>query len=86
MAGRLANEGWLMPDTGCLLLSAMCLMAGGAFFLYPDPLLRISMALNRTMAVLDQKLVRFRYLVGLLLFISSYLLFKLALLVPGIRG
>ena len=74
-----------MPDTGFLLLSGICLLAGVGFVLFPDPLLRLSTALNRTLTVLDQKLVRFRYMVGVVLFGVSYMLFNLALQVPGLR-
>ena len=74
-----------MPDTGFLLLSGIRLLAGVGFVLFPDPLLRLSTALNRTLTVLDQKLVRFRYMVGVVLFGVSYMLFNLALQVPGLR-
>ncbi|OGX38742.1 MAG: hypothetical protein A3C53_02670 [Omnitrophica WOR_2 bacterium RIFCSPHIGHO2_02_FULL_68_15] len=79
-----------MPDTGLLLLSLVCLVAGIAFVLFPHPLLAISQSLNRTLnrtlVTLDERLIRHRYLSGLLLFVVSYLCFRLALLVPALRG
>ena len=75
-----------MPDSGLLLLSLVCLVAGVAFVLFPHPLLAISQALNRTLVSLDDKLIRRRYLCGALLFVVSYLCFRLALLVPSLRG
>ena len=75
-----------MPDTGVLFLSLLCVTAGVAFVLFPNPLLKVSEALNKTLTVLDQRLMRHRYLVALLLFVVSYLLFSIALLVPEIRG
>ena len=75
-----------MPDLGLSLLSLICLIVGVAFVLFPHPLLAISQALNRTLVSLDDKLIRYRYLSGVLLFAVSYLCFRLALLVPGFRG
>jgi hypothetical protein len=47
----------------------------------------MSMVLNRTIdALFDQRLMRYRHLIGLLLFVASYLLFRIALLLPGLRG
>ncbi len=65
-----------------LLLSGVCLITAVLFVLFPNPLLRISSGLNRTLIVLDQKLMQHRYLVAVLLFIVSYLLFRLALMIP----
>ena len=75
-----------MPDSGLLVLSLVCLAAGAGFVLFPHPLLTISQALNRTLVSLDERLIRHRYLCGLLLFAVSYLCFRMALLVPGLRG
>jgi hypothetical protein len=75
-----------MPDSGLLFLSLLCLMAGVGFVLFPHPLLTISQALNRTLVSLDERLIRHRYLCGALLFAVSYLCFRLALLVPGLKG
>ena len=54
--------------------------------MFPHPLLGISQSLNRTLVSLDERLIRYRYLCGVVLFVVSYLCFQLALLVPGIRG
>ena len=75
-----------MPDTGVLFLSLLCVVSGVAFVLFPNPLLRVSEALNKTLTVLDRRLMRHRYLVALLLFAVSYLLFNIALLVPELRS
>ena len=75
-----------MPDTGFLFLSTLCLMAAVSFILFPNPLLKLSTALNRTLVMLDQRLMRHRYLMGALLFVVSYLLFNLALRIPELRG
>ena len=75
-----------MPDSGLLVLSLVCLAAGVGFVLFPHPLLTVSQALNRTLVRLDERLIRHRYLCGLLLFVVSYLCFRMALLVPSLRG
>ena len=75
-----------MPDSGLLFMSLLCLAAGAGFVLFPRPLLAISQALNRTLVSLDERLIRHRYLCGALLFVVSYLCFRLALLVPGLKG
>ena len=74
-----------MVDPLSLVLSVMCLIAAVGFVLFPDPLLKLSGALNRTLIVLDSKLMRHRYLVSLVLFGVSYMLFRIALLVPHIQ-
>jgi hypothetical protein len=74
-----------MPDSGLLGLSLVCLVVGAAFILFPHPLLSLSQALNRTFATLDTMLVKHRYISGMVLFVTSYLCFRLALLVPLLR-
>ena len=75
-----------MPDSGLLVLSLVCLGVGVGFVMFPHPLLTLSQALNRTLITLDERLIRHRYICGTLLFVVSYLCFRLALLVPGLRG
>ncbi|MBI2104715.1 MAG: hypothetical protein HYT90_03915 [Candidatus Omnitrophica bacterium] len=75
-----------MPDIGCLFLSLVCLIVGASFILFPHALLGASRALNRTLTVLDDRLIRHRYVMGLLLFAVSYALFRLSLLIPLSRG
>ena len=75
-----------MPDSGLLFMSLFCLAAGVGFIMFPHSLLAISQVLNRTLVVLDERLIRYRYVCGLLLFLVSYLCFRLALLVPALRG
>jgi hypothetical protein len=75
-----------MPDSGLLFLSLICLVGAVGFVLFPHPLLAISQALNRTLVSLDDKLIRYRYVCGALLFVVSYLCFQLALLIPNLQG
>ena len=74
-----------MPDSGFIFLSLASLVLGASLFLYPKVLLKLSGMMNRTMAVLDDQLIRHRYVIGLLAFIASYALFKLALMLPTLR-
>ena len=71
-----------MVDPLCLLLGVVCLITAVSFVLFPDPLSRLSASLNKTLVVLDHTLMRYRHVVALLLFGVSYLLFRLALLIP----
>ena len=75
-----------MPDSGLLVLSFVSLVLGVLLILYPSAIKQLSSALNRTLAVLDEPIVRYRYGVGLLAFIASYAFFKLALLLPTLKG
>lgn len=75
-----------MPDTGCLILSLFSVVLGVALFLFPHPLKQLSGTLNRTLVTLDESLMRYRYVIGGLLFLLSYGLFRVALLVPTLRG
>ena len=75
-----------MPDSGLLFLSLICVVAGVAFILFPHPLLNLSRALNRTLVTLDERLIHLRYLLGVLLFIASYLCFRLALFAAALRA
>ena len=75
-----------MPDTGCLLLSGLSVLAAVGFVLFPHPLAKLSAALNKTLTTLDGQLIRHRYLVAVVLFVVSYLFFRLALIVPDLRS
>ena len=75
-----------MPDTGFLLLSLIGLSAGSLLILFPRGVLRLSERLNRAIKVLDEPLMRYRYIVGLLAFAASYAFFRIALLLPDLRG
>ena len=74
-----------MSVSGLFVISLLCLVAGVGFILFPHPLLAISQAMNRTLVSLDERLIRHRYLCGVLLFVVSYLCFRLALLMPVMR-
>ncbi len=75
-----------MPDTGCLALSGASVVLGVMLFMFPHPLVKIGELLNRTLVVMDQALLRYRYLLGLGLFVLAYGLFHLSLLLPTVRG
>ncbi len=68
------------PNLGCLVLSLLCLGVGVWLVLFPHNLLETSRTLNRTLTVLDEYLIRYRYVIGLILVVVSYGLFRLALL------
>ena len=74
-----------MPDTGFLFLSLASLLVGVMLFLYPKGFSRFGKTLNRTLTVVDDRLMRRRYLVGLMAFIGSYAFFRLSLLLPALR-
>ena len=73
-----------MPDTGLLIASALCLILGVSCFLFPHPLLILSEVLNKTVAILDAKLIRHRYMFGCLLFLVCYLFFRGALVLSNL--
>lgn len=75
-----------MSQAGCLALSLLFLVAAVVFVLFPHGLLNLSRSLNRTMTVLDDRLIKHRYLLSLVLFAVSYLVFRLSLLIPVSRG
>ena len=74
-----------MPDSGFLSLSVLSLVVGVLLYLYPKAILDIGKHLNRTLTILDDQMVRQRYVVGLLAFIASYAFFKLALMLPALH-
>jgi len=75
-----------MPDSGFLFMSFVSLFVGVSLFLAPKALARASSALDRTLGVLDEQLIRNRYVFGLLAFAASYAFFKIALALPTLRG
>ena len=75
-----------MPDTGMIFLSLMCIVVGALLFLSPNALVKLNEVLNRAVNVIDTGLLRYRYLVGVLAFVASYAFFKLALLLPSVKG
>ena len=74
-----------MVDSGCLFLSLVCLVTAVLLILFPRSVISASRVLDKTLGVLDEHLVRHRYVFGLILFAVSYSLFRLALLLPGLR-
>ena len=75
-----------MPDTGCLFLSGLSVALGIMLFMFPAQIVKVGDLLNRTLIVLDQPLLRYRYLMGLGLFVLAYGLVRLSLLLPAMRG
>lgn len=71
-----------MPDSGCLFVSLLCLVAAVTLVLFPRSVMQISRSLDRTLGVLDEHLVKHRYVFSLILFAVSYSLFRLSLLIP----
>lgn len=74
-----------MPETGCILLSVLSLVLGAMFILFPERLGKLSAALNRTMAAVDERILRYRHLIGLVLFGLGYGLFKVSLMLSSLR-
>lgn len=75
-----------MLKVGLLLLSALCLVSGVGVMAVPKVISKVNMALNRVYNFLDEKLMRYRFLFGVALFVVGYLFFRLALLMPQLRG
>ena len=74
-----------MPDSGFLVLSLLSIIVGVMLFLMPKAIVKFSGLLNRTMAVVDEQLIRHRYVMGGLAFVASYAFFKIALMLPALR-
>ena len=75
-----------MPDTGFLFLSLASVLLGTLLVLFPQAVVKLSNVLNRTLAVVDDQLIRYRYLVAVLAFAASYAFFQIALALPSLRG
>ena len=75
-----------MPDTGFLFLSAVSVVVGTSLVLFPRAVLKLSGALNRTLAAVDEHFIRYRYFIALLAFAAGYAFFQIALLLPSLRG
>jgi len=71
-----------MSDSGMLFLSLTSIVVGGALFLSPKFLLALSSRLNISRGTVDQWVVRYRYIAGVLAFVAGYGFFRLALLLP----
>ena len=74
-----------MPDSGCLFLSLVCLVAAVMLVLFPRSMMQLSRSLDRTLTNLDEQLIKHRYVFSLILFAVSYSLFRLSLLIPALR-
>ena len=74
-----------MPDSTCLFMSLVCLIAAVMLVLFPRAVIEVSRTLDKTLTVMDEHLVRHRYVFSLILFAVSYSLFRLSLLIPGLH-
>ena len=74
-----------MPDSGFLVLSLLSIVVGVMLFLAPQAIVKFGGLLNRSLAVLDDQLIRHRYVMGGLAFVASYAFFKIALMLPALR-
>ncbi len=73
-----------MADSRLLLVSLLCVIIGGTLFLFPKGLAGLNQRLNTSLVLLDQWLIRYRYIIGVLAFVAGYGLFRLALLSPAL--
>ena len=74
-----------MPEPLMLSISGLCLLAGAMVILFPRAVVRLNGALDRHIVV-DPVLVRYRHVLGVLLFAVSYSVFRLALLLMPYRS
>ena len=75
-----------MPDTGFLFLSLASVLLGTLLVLFPQAVVKLGSFLNRTLAAMDEPLIRYRYVVALSAFAASYAFFQIALTLPAVRG
>ena len=75
-----------MVNPGLLVLSGFSLVAAAVLVLFPQQLSELNAIMNRTLTNLDGTLMRYRYIVAGLLFLSSYLFFRLSLILPALWG
>ena len=69
-----------MPDAVILFACGFCLIAGTGLILFPNGISKLNLVLNRPVVSLDPWLLRYRHVLGLLLFVVSYAIFYVALL------
>ena len=69
----------------CGAFSAMFFVFGILFFLGPQVIRHLSGVLDRTLNTIDQQLMRHRYVLGLVMFLLSYSMFRLALLLRSLK-
>ncbi len=75
-----------MPHEGLLFVSILCVVIAAAAVLFPKTLEQVSGRLNKTVTTIDKRLMKHRYTFAIVLFVVSYLIFRLALQVPLLRG
>ena len=72
-----------MPDARLLILSVVCLVAAAVLILFPKAIEQLNELVNRTVVLTDKNLMRYRHVLGVVLFITAYLLFRLSLMPTG---
>ena len=72
-----------MPNRGLCLVSLLCVGFTVLMFLFPNVVAGANRLLNRTVAALDEPLLRYRYVLGVLLAVAAYCVFRLAVLLPN---
>ena len=75
-----------MVHPALLVLSGFSMIAAVVLVLFPQRFSELSTTLNRTLKNLDDVFMEHRYIIAGLLFLCSYLCFRLALMLPLLRG
>ena len=70
-----------MLNPWCMVTSVTFLVVGVLFFLGPNVVKQLNVVLDRSIRVVDANVMKYRYLIGLVLLLLSYAMFRLALLV-----
>lgn len=74
------REAHNMPEHRLIACSMIAVVLAVMFIMFPGILLHASRTMNRTMVSLDESLMRYRYLLGVLCAVMAYGLFRMALL------
>ena len=75
-----------MPQTGLLVLSVLCLAIGALLLVSPKTVVSLGRVLNRTITTVDESMLHARYIWAALLVLTSYGLFRLAVLLPTLKS
>ncbi len=75
-----------MPSTGLLALSLFCLVLAAFLLVSPKTVVNLSQFLNRTITSVDESMIQARYIWAALLVLTSYGLFRLAVLLPTLKS
>ncbi len=75
-----------MPEMGLLVLSLLSLVIGVLLLVSPKTVVSLGRVLNRTITTLDESMIHARYIWAALLVLTSYGLFRLAVLLPTLKS